>query len=121
MVAFEISQDVVTLITEVRSQQTNLSGSLQVLAEGLKTTTRDKARVEVALATYDNSEVECGRAQEQELLTRLGPKAATFFWMGFEVAVKQFVTQGCPPPGADLDFLDCVAALYEYPPEAFDL
>lgn len=38
MVASEISQDVVALVTEVRAQQIDLLGTLQVLAEGLKTT-----------------------------------------------------------------------------------
>lgn len=74
-----------------------------------------------ALVDYRVVEEDRWNVQEKEPLNRLGPKAATFFQIGFDGAVKQFAIQGNPPPGADSEFLDCVVALSKYPPEAFNL
>lgn len=79
MVASEISRDAVTLVIEMKAQQTDLSDSLQVLAEGLRIDARGQVEAEVALATNRNLEEERRIAQEQELLARLSPKAASFF------------------------------------------
>lgn len=75
----------------------------------------------VALAIYRASVKDHWKAREKELINRLTPKAASFFQMGFEGVVKQFATRGYFPYESDSDFLDCVAALAEYPPEAFNL
>lgn len=47
----EISWGDVTLVIEVRAQQVDLSGSLQVLAEELRTGARGQAEARAALAT----------------------------------------------------------------------
>lgn len=54
-------------------------------------------------------------------MDRLAAKVTFFFQMVFVGAVKQFVAQGYAPPEADANFIDCSAALLEYPSEAFDL
>lgn len=55
------------------------------------------------------------------MIQKLAPKAASFFRMRFNGAVKQFASQGYPASGEDTKFLNYKNAIVEYPAEAFDM
>lgn len=92
-----------------------------MLAEGLMTTTQRQVATMSTLADYKAAEEDRWKVKEQELLSQLGSKSATFFLLAFEGVVKQFALQGYLPPRVSSRSLYCLGPLAEYPSETLDL
>lgn len=92
-----VSRDVIKLTTQLQSHETSQADNIQVLAEGLRAASQEYAVAMATLIECQASEEDKWKARERQLIDRLGPKATSFFQMGFEGAVKQFAARGYPP------------------------
>lgn len=120
-VASEISQEVVKLSTHLCQYQTNQSEGLEALATYLLQISKERNELLSSLAVQRESEEGWWKAREKKMTDTLALKAVSFFQMGFEGAVKQFSAQGYPPLGEYSAFIDCAAALGEFPSDVFNM